>query len=259
MAKIWRECLVAVLMSATIVGCADNYHSVKTDGIYFHRYAYSLKFARQKPRVVVQGSWSLDNFHIDSSKGWVMNKGKRYYGNARMDRDGDGKYEDENVYIFDIKLNHTASNAVMWIQNQELSSKSSRKTLEVLMRNYAGSLTGAGFYAEGNVFSMMTIKQKRFVAVIRWTKSILVDRFHALQAKIQVFNIDQRKIEPKHQGNTITVTMVKIPYQYTNASSEKLSGISVMIIGYFNRTEDFEKHQAAYRRFIGQLRFWKHK
>jgi hypothetical protein len=260
MAKRLGGFLAAILISATLVGCvATNYYTAKKDGIYFHYYAYSLQYAQQRPWIILRGNWVLDNFHIAAGEGLVMNKGKRYYGKARMDRDGDGKYEDESIYFFDIKLNHRSSNAVMWIQNQELASKSSHKALEVLMRNYAASLTGAGFYAEANVFSLLTVKQKRFVAVIQETKKTLVNRFYALQAKIQVFNIDQRKIQPTHQGNTLMVTMVKIPYKYQSAQGTTMIGSSVMIVGYVNRTEDFDLHRPAYGSFIRQLRFWKHK
>lgn len=242
-----------------ITGCGGAYSVVKSDSIHFPRYGYTVEFAGPSPHLVLGSGWVLDNFHKNSDGEWVMNTGSRYYGKAAMDRDGDGNFTDENVYFFDLKLNNSASNAVMWIQTHELSDKASGVTLSVLLRNYTNSLTGTGFYAEANVFSILKVKLKRFVAVIREASATRLEPFYALRAKIQVLNIDQKRVQPKHQGSMIQVTLLKLKYRYKSSSGNTRDGIAVMIIGYINRAEDFEKHLPDYRRLLTQLTFTQHK
>ncbi len=35
--------------------------------------------------------------------------------------------------------------------------------------------------------------------------------YPAISVRIQIFNIDQRKIQPKHQGTMLQITMLKLP------------------------------------------------
>jgi hypothetical protein len=217
-----------------------------------------VKYINPLSRTVLQG-WLLDNFHNDDSGTMVMNKAPKYYGTTLIDRNGDGKYEKEKVYFFDLKLNHRSSNAVLWIQNQELSEKATFKKVESLLESYVRSLTGAGFYAETNVFSLLTVKQKRFVAVIKEKKRTRLGPYPALSVRIQIFNIDQRKIQPKHQGTMLQITLLKLPYQYDHSGNSEYpeirSGFSVMIIGYHNSADAFPKLLPAYQKLLGLIAF----
>lgn len=245
---------LVILATMALSGCSAEYVRVKDDGLYFLRYAYHVSYAQKHPRSLARGNWIVDNFHLKGSD-WVINTGAKYQGTAQIDRDGDGQYETETVFLFDVKLNHRASNAVMWIQNQELSLKSTGKSLDVLLNNYASSLTGTGFYAEANVFSILHVKQKRYVAVIKERKKIVLGGRLAIEARIQVLNIDQRRIEPNHQGNTILVTILKTPYKYQEGMEEVRTGQTVMLIGYFNSTQDFAKLKSQYLDFRSQVHF----
>ncbi len=253
-----------VLLTIVILGSSgcgvSRYAELRADGIHYLHYDYRVKYVNPLSRTVLLG-WLLDNFHTDDSGTMVLNQSKNYYGTALIDRNGDGKYEKEKAYFFDLKLNHRSSNAVLWIQNQELSEKAQYKKVDSLLESYVQSLTGAGFYAEANVFSILTVKQKRFVAVVKEKKRTRLGPYKALSVRIQIFNIDQRKIQPKHQGTMLQITLLKLPYQYDHSGNSEYpdvrSGFSVMIIGYRNSAAAFPKHFPAYQKLLGLVEFKK--
>jgi hypothetical protein len=105
--------LILVLGSAALgsAGCGvAQYAELRADGIHYLRYGYRVNFDHALSRNVLRG-WLLDNFHAGDSGQMVLSQGKSYYGTALIDRDGDGKFEKEQVYFFDLKLNHRESRA----------------------------------------------------------------------------------------------------------------------------------------------------
>lgn len=251
-----------VLLVTVFLGCSKPFVVFRKDGIYFNRYFYLVKYSDPQQKQIISRDWILDNFHHDGDR-YVMNKGKRYRGYLMIDRDGDGKHEKEPTYIFDLKLNHRTSNAVIWVQNIELSYKDADKSIESLVASYAGSLTGAGFYAESNMFTILTVKQKRYAAVTRHKARTRLGPYQAITARIQVYNMDQMKIEPSHKGEVIQVTLTKVYFKGKRyRTSETIWGASVMIVGYCNSAAAFDRSFADYRRFLKQIRFdtpWKPK
>ncbi len=231
---------------------------VRRDSFHYPRYGYRVKFAKPPSRWVVSNAWLIDNMHADESGKIVLNKGKQYYGYALIDRDGDGKYEKERAYFFDLKLKHRTSGAVIWVQTHELSHKSTDLSLDRLLASYVSSLTGTGFYAEANVFSISVVKQKRFAAVIRQRAKGSLGRHRTLSARVQIVNLDQRKVEPNHPGDSVHVTLLKIPYKYErpyDGGTVPIRGYAVMIIGYYNTTPAFDTLFAAYKKLLSSIVF----
>ena len=103
------------------------------------------------------------------------------------------------------------------------------------------------------------MKQKRYAATIHDKQYVRVGWRRGLMARIRVVNLDQLKVDPKHQGHTIQVILLKLPFRYNapvdSAYYGKMAGHSVMIIGYVNATSTFPALQKDYYRLIKLIAF----
>ncbi len=244
--------LLMITCSALTAACAQSqYVFVSKSGLFFTRYNYSVANVQPPKLGFVSRNWMVDNMHRDENGEWCMNEGERYYGWFMIDRDGDGTLEKERTYIYDLKLKHRQSAAVMWIQSHELGYKESDRALSVMLDRYVGALTGTGLFASSNVFAVHTIKAKSYAArVVQRRES----RFHgrkALRAKIALVNLERKRADPSYKGKLLLITLVKIPFDYVHPKYQvRLSGQTVLLVGYYNSFTDYDTAEYDYNRLL---------
>ena len=76
-----------------------------------------VSFESQKKKRFIDKSWIVDNYDLNADSGkFKLKKGKAYCGERLIDRDGDGTIEKERGFFYELKLTHTRTEGVIWIQ-----------------------------------------------------------------------------------------------------------------------------------------------
>lgn len=192
----------------------------------------------------------VDNMHFDEGE-WLMNRGRRYYGWFKVDRDGNGSLEKERTYIYDLKIKHRRSAAVMWLQTHELGYKESDRALSVMLDRYVGALTGTGLFSSSNVFAVSTVKAKTYAARVLQRRQLIFHGREALRAKIGLMNLERKKADPNYKGNLLLITLVKIPFDYVHPKYQvRLRGQTVLLVGYYNSVGGYDTSEYDYNRLL---------
>jgi hypothetical protein len=213
----------------------------------------------------VNADWKVDNFHRDGSGAWARKAGSDYYGFRLLEDERTGKVRKEKVHFFELKLAHRETNGVIWVQTFKLRPKHRDKKLDVLLRNYATSLSGSGLFVEGNVYGLLGIKVKKYAAMVREKKWIQVDGFHALQAKIDIINLDSARAGSKRPERSVDVVLLRfsrpenkyepVPQRPGYWVKTRYHRPVILVVGYKNSAIYFEKHRPDLQAFLRQIRF----
>lgn len=255
--------VVCLLVPFLLASCTPKPGVFRKDGFHSARYGYAVCFLYPKHKLFIN-HWFIDNFTIDSTTGELTPKtGKLYMGYRLVDRDNDGNLEKEKVFLFDLKLNHRKTNGVIWVQTFELQPGDKGKELAVLLGNYVSSLSGTGLYAEGNIYSILKFKQKKYAAVVKQSAMENLGGYSTQSALIQIYNIDQFKVDPKHRGSMLKVFLMKLKYYatkwdgtlYYTSTGKKLLKTALMLVGYYNSADRFDRHLGDFTLFLKNFRF----
>ena len=242
-----------LLVPFLVAACTPKPGLFRKDGFHSARYGFTVCFLYPKHKLFLN-HWFIDNFTYDATTGELAPKtGKLYMGVRLVDRDNDGNLEREKVYLFDLKLNHRKTNGVIWIQTFELQPGDEGKELRVLLGNYVSSLSGTGLYAEGNIYSILKYKQKKYAAVIKQSAMESLAGYSAQAALIQIYNIDQFKVDPKHRGSMLKVYLMKLKY-YASGDKKNLK-TALMLVGYHNTADQFDRYLGDFALFLKNFRF----
>src|SRR5205085_5223538 len=83
------------------------------------------------------------------------------------------------------------------------------KDLGVLLGDYADSLAGTGFYEQGSVFGLSTIRARSFTTFISDRKDVRLGPHQALSASIEIAPTDRLRIDPQHRSAKLRVVLTK--------------------------------------------------
>jgi hypothetical protein len=255
-----RVLFIAALGSCALLGCSTVTGGIGKTGFEYKDYGYRVLYKNVANRYFINGGWLIDNFYASDDGGWRLKQGRSYYGYQLREKEKVGGVEKKKVYFFDLKLNHRRTNAVIWVQSFKMLQKHSEKELRVLLANYVESLTGSGLYAEGNVYGLLRIKQKKKAAVIKSTRRVQVQQRQALRARLRIHNLDRLKVDPKHSGKTVEILLLRI-WVYKQVRVETTWEMrtvrypAIMVIGYQSSTGNFERHLPDFETFLQQFRF----
>jgi hypothetical protein len=257
------RCFLAASVLLALAGCgAQRYALVDSSGIYFEDWNYRVRWQVPVTQRMLSSQWRLDNFRDDSGT-LVIKDGARYRGHQLVERDGKDEPERVRAFLFDIKLDHRVSDATIWITNLKLSNRQAEKDLDALLTQFASGLTGTGLYDAANVYLFRGNKLKRHAAIVREKASSRLGAHPAITARIQILDLDQVKVEPQHQGDSLQVTLVKYTYEVKVGVvgdggemvtvAKKLPAL--MVVGYLNASARFSELLPEYVKFLSQISF----
>jgi hypothetical protein len=208
-----------------------------------------------KPRsdgTFVTKSWIVDNFH---GKAWDEEKEKGIYQTTyELDGDGDGSYEMKSTQLtYDLRFEHRRRDGVIWLRTLPIGRVDYEKDLRVLMQRYVDALVGGNYESTG----FGKAHERRYAAeVIQKGRARWAD-MKAYYAIIDLANLDQIKVNPESRETRLYVAMGRTPFSYKPSSEEVTKTTSsfpvLMVAGYANLPEDFDKDLADFKDLLGRV------
>ncbi len=258
-------CLATVLVSGA---CVSSPGALGDGGYVRPKYGLRILYKDVENRRFINADWRVDNFYRNQSGEWNRKKGRDYYGIRLVEDDRRGGVKKEKIDFFELKLSHRTTGAVIWMQTFKLKPRHRDMKLDVLLNNYARSLSGSGLFVEGNIYGLLQLKIKKHAAVVRAKKWVRVNNSHALRARIEIVNLDRARVDPRHRGRTVEVVLLRF-YWTTEDELQSRKNPNhwvkyrfyhpvVMVIGYKSSATYFEKHRSDFQAFLQQIRFRRH-
>jgi len=248
----WRATCVA--LACTIVACTGNLGNFAPDGFHHARHPYSLSYGDPEGQTLLGSDWRVDNSVGGNQSGQVNSKkGDDFEYDISIDTDEDGEV-DRTIkdYIYDLRLEHKHSDAVIWIRTVPLAPSEAEKELRVLMTSYAEAVAGAGYYRVALSEGRKTVKERRFATKMLDQRPVAVSCKEGLMATIEVANVDQLKLSPESRWERARVVLVRPDYEWTR-NHKDLTFPALMILGYSNLPQDFDRQLPDFEKLLSQL------
>jgi hypothetical protein len=127
-------------------GCANSAGTWKESGYRQDAFGYEVAFRDKGAKLIAGPDWQIDNYRYDrSSSSWEEKTGANYVATREQDIDQDGTISNgEKVEepIYDLKLANRKNNGVIWTKAHPFLPEDAEQDLEVILDNYADSLSG---------------------------------------------------------------------------------------------------------------------
>ena len=194
-----RSFVVALLaaLAFPVLGCATG-GTFAADGFHHTDYPYVVRYSDPGTREFLDANWRIDNYVVnyDGTIG-ALKTTEDYEGPTELDVTGSGNFSKVTLPYFDLKLDNRKTSAVIWLQTIPLNKGREERNLKNLAEDYASAISGSGFYAavedQGKV-----IREKTFAAKIVEGKETTLGGLEAYDAKIELANADQLRLDPAH-------------------------------------------------------------
>jgi hypothetical protein len=259
-----RQCwmvLVLGFVAFTSVGCATM-GNFDEKGYAHPRYGYTVDYTDPRSKSFISADWRLDNYFMRQDT-LEMKTGDNYQHDIKLDQDGNGEYETtEKTFIYDLALEHTRFEQEIWVRTPPISKTNRNKDLDVLMRQYIESVSGAGYEAVSLTQDRTVIVQSRRFATVLVAKSRLnLGGHEALAVVFDVANVDQVTVTPTDRIKRVAMIFVKTPFGFSATQyGDGYSGDTVdsafpvlMVLAYASHPDDFASGLADFERLVCQV------
>jgi hypothetical protein len=249
--------LFAFLLGALFLpGCfASGAGSFGPDGFHHADFPIAVRFTKPDEKEFLGPDWRIDNFYVDDF-GFIGSpkSSSQYVGREAVDF-GDGRVTRLPVYFFDLKLDHRKSSAVIWMQSIRLGRNDAERNLRTLVEDYAEALSGSGFYA--TVHDGLVIKSKSYAAKIVDGKDTTLGGLPAYDAKLEVANLDQIRLDPNARATIVRVVLVRTNYvrNWGEPQQGMLEARTVVRLGYRANPSDFDATMPDFEKFLSLVEF----
>jgi hypothetical protein len=209
------------------------------------------------PGATLGQSWLLDNFYTLPQTGRLQPKRADFYlTKFELDVNGDGKFDTENEELtYDLRYTHKQRASVLWLRTFPLPRNSEETELRVLMRQYVDEIAGAGYEAVRLSPERSVVAERRYAAEIVEQSEAQLAGMPAYVATIDVANVDQIKLTPsnRHTRVQVVIAHTHFGYEVFPRYGDKVTFPVLMMAGYSNLPEDFEKDIDAFHKFLGEI------
>lgn len=241
--------------TASLGGCIPTTGTFAVDGFHDKVLPYKVHYWDAHAKQFLNDDWKVDNFvaNDDGTLGDPKTTND-YRGPQKLDLAGDGTLEKVRVYYFDLKLDNKKTNAVIWVQTIPLGRDRAERNLKNLAEDYAEALSGSGFYATVTDPETREVRgrTKTFAARLLDGKDTKLGGFDAYDARLDLANVDQLRLDPNARTSMIRIVLVRPPYLIGWGADHKPTP-ALIRIGYQASPGDFEAGLPDFERFLSLL------
>jgi hypothetical protein len=230
------------------LGCAKP-GTFRADGYHNALYGYSIHYSDAAAHAFVSDDWVVDNYVMGNDGLPRAPKKDEEYRRERTFEVDNGRKHTRAVDIYDLRLVHKRSSAVVWVRTIPLEVRDGERDLRVLMQEYAEELSGTGFFATD--LPNVKVGARQFATKITESHPATLAGFDAFDATIEIANVDQLRLDPASRSDVVRVIFARTPYQYV--IEDGYAGIKLpvlLVVGYLNNPTDFARQQPDFERLL---------
>jgi hypothetical protein len=129
--------------------------------------------------------------------------------------------------------------------------------LRVLAQRYVDAVAGSGFEAVQIDSTTVVGQTKRFAAQLIERGPGRIAKQDAYSVTFDVANVDEATISSNSRTVRVNIVLVRPPFDYPipKVSYSRVAFPAMMLVGYANLPEDFNKELPAFKDFLGRIQF----
>jgi hypothetical protein len=267
-----RPSSLALLALTAATGCLASTGEWSGRGFQQKTYGWRADYPAGQAKLLGP-DWQLDNWQNENGQ-LVAKSGERYVAVREEDENRDGTIdasERKQVFIYDLKFVNAHNNGVIWVQTHPLHDFNADKDLDVMLRNYADSLSGTGLYEEGSVFGLRATKARSFTTFVNDQRETRLGPHRALSASIELAETERLRDDPSRRASKLRIVLTKFEYLVRLAAPAGTTQVdvpapgdnqgtsswkkqtAVMLVGYANDVEHFDAGLQDFEAFTSRL------
>ena len=129
------------------------------------------------------------------------------------------------------------------------------KDLRVLVQRYVDEVSGAGFEAVQLGPQTTILREKRFAAQTLSRGQLTIARQPAYETTFDVANVDEVAINKAARKTRVRIALIRTPFVYQTGPAGKPTAqfAVLMLAGYANLPEDFDKDLPDFERLMNRI------
>ncbi|MGO9837610.1 MAG: hypothetical protein ACLP1X_25760 [Polyangiaceae bacterium] len=262
--------LTAVL-GLLLWGCVHRSAQFAATAYVQSDYGYKVAYSDPGGKSFASGDWTLDNYFVDEMGDLKAKKGNNYEAKREFDEDGDGQIsssETSQENIYDLRLLNRRDNGVIWVKAHPLLPDDAHRDLEVTLNDYADGLSGAGLYAQSNLFSVERVHERHFTTFVTAKNQVTVGDVPGLAGTVELAEVEKLRLDPSFRSAKIRIVLVKF-YFYdcgsqfgrhpwptvTHDGSSCFKRPGLLVVGYYNTVDRFDEDLPEFEHMVQRISF----
>lgn len=226
-------------------------------GLVHSEESYALRYADAERFVLINEDWVVENFRSDGKgRPYERKRGPDYTGTLYFDVNEDGvRQEVGAVPIYDLRLRHRRTAAMMWIRTYPIPRDMGQTELDVLMRHYIDGIAGVGVSVVQLGAAGVSLEERRFAARTISSVSTRVSGHRAQDAVVDVFNVDQMQLDKATPVQRARVVLLRPFTQWLRATftGRKREFPVLMVLSYYAQPDQYDHAVADFDRLLSSL------
>jgi hypothetical protein len=253
-------------------GCVHNSGQFGATAYLQSDYGYKVAYSDAAGKAFAGGDWTLDNYFVDERGNSKPKKGNNYEAKREFDEDGDGQIsssETSQEYIYDLRLLNGRDNGVIWVKAHPLLPTDAHRDLEVVLNDYADGLSGAGLYAQSNLFSIERVHERHFTTFVTAKSDVNVGDVPGLEGTVELAEVEKLRLDPSFRSAKVRVVLVKFYFYECNSHTRATrpwpivthDGDScfqrpgLLVVGYYNTADRFSADLPEFEHIVQRISF----
>lgn len=205
-------------------------------------------------RRVLPEDWRLDNYRSRDR----LKDGPSYVVHRWMDLTGDGRADDLGVQpAYDLRFVSATHGGVMWTRVIPLPPALRARELRATMSDLIERMSGTGL-ASVDLGDVTVGEAQTFATREVASQPRIVDGREAWEATIEIASVAQLQLSPDARWERARILLVRVdfltPARGGRADIHRTLLPALLMVGYANRPEDFERAVPQYESLVSRVR-----
>jgi hypothetical protein len=258
---------VRLLLIAIVAVCAaacgtPSQVRFETDGLHYESGGIGIRFRVPKYAAFINGKWRITNWTMTRRGDLERKYGEPYEGSLFIDLDGDDRAEQCPGYFTDLEMRNSETGGEIWVLMREQPKYRAQMKLDVLVDEYAESLSFEGFASTGsfdvwNNEAKSNGEAKAYGARVVSREFMMFGPYEAVMATIEMANLAQVKLDPSTRSGYVRVLFARVPGFQTSMMTDTgwfpHSDVGLLVVGYHEAPAYFEKGLPDFEAFLKQF------
>jgi len=205
---------------------------------------------------VMSRDWLVENFQTTESGVGPAKWTPSYLRSVSPDMNNDGVPERPvSIPRFDLHLIHSHDGTSLWTQTTPVGGAVGMRDLEVIARDFVDRV-GGGSYIEID-WGADAVRERRVGTIIREEGPVRVDSVEGYWVTFDMVSVDQRDVNAEHQGERVTVVVMRPDSRWTREERFSPSAGLPMLVtaGYASRVEHHASHRQEFEGLLRRIDF----
>jgi hypothetical protein len=189
-------------------------------------FGWRLPFQDARAHRLAPQPWKLENWTEKAPGHFEPRLGPEDKATFEVDDDGDGKiaaWEKHEEPLFDLALVNEEDDGLVWLKTRSIAPAAARRRLDLVARDYLGSLSGTATFAQMDIFGREKQRTRRLTTLIRDVSETKLGGHRAIAASADIADADDLRLNPRARLGQLRLIVARIGYLVPKRSPDEKS------------------------------------